>query len=82
MSAQLLRQRLPKRVRRSRLRHPVETLIERHAELVAERQQLRFLGAGEAALERNRLAIVRCQWDLSHALIERHAPAAAAAAAA
>ena len=80
MSATILRPRLPGRVRRSRIRRTVESLTERHAELVSERQRLRSSGAAEAALERNRLAIVRCQWDLSHALIERHLPAAAAAA--
>ena len=33
-------------------------------------------------LERNRLAIVDCQWELSRALIERYLPPAAAASAA
>ena len=80
MSATILRPRLPERVRRSRIRRTVESPAHRYAELVAERQRLRSSGAAEAALERNRLAIVRCQWDLSHALIERHLPAAAAAA--
>jgi hypothetical protein len=32
-------------------------------------------GADRAALERNRQAIVRAQWDLSRALIARYQPA-------
>jgi hypothetical protein len=31
------------------------------------------------ALERNRVAIARAQWELSHALIERYLPVASAA---
>jgi hypothetical protein len=53
----------------------VETLSELHAALVRERQTLRAGGAAEADLELNRLAIVRCQWELSRALIERYLPA-------
>ena len=52
----------------------------RIAALVAERQELRVSGAATAAIERNRLQIARAQWDLSHALIERHLPAAQSAA--
>jgi hypothetical protein len=51
----------------------VEELQERIAELVCERQDLRAFGASRVWLERNRAQLVRSQWDLSHALIERHA---------
>ena len=40
--------------------------------LTAERQRLRGDGAPSVKLERNRLEIARCQWQLSLALIERH----------
>jgi hypothetical protein len=80
MSATLLRPRAPTRARKNPARQSVEALSERHATLVAERQQLRSSGARQTALERNRRAIVRCQWDLSHALIERYLTAPAAAA--
>jgi hypothetical protein len=50
-------------------------LVVRIAELVAERQDLRSNGAAPAAIERNRLAIARAQWELAHALIDRHGPA-------
>jgi hypothetical protein len=46
-------------------------------ELVLERQSLRERGAAADELERNRLAIVRVQWQLSHALIQAHPPQAA-----
>jgi hypothetical protein len=59
----------------------VESLSELHAELVRERQDLRSGGANLVELERNRLAIVECQWELSQALIERHLPPAVAPAA-
>ena len=59
-----------------------ETLVQLHATLVVERQQLRQGGAAAKELERNRLAIVQCQWELSRALIERYLPPAAAASAA
>jgi len=62
----------PIRFRRSRNRATVEVLTLRIAQLVAERQQLRSHGAGERALERNRLRIARAQWELGHALIDRH----------
>jgi len=54
----------------------------RIAGLVAERQELRNRGAGQAALERNRLQIARAQWELGHALIDRHLPQTAAQTAA
>jgi hypothetical protein len=50
-----------------------------HAALVRERQAIRADGGTDDALEQNRLAIVRCQWELSRALIERYLPAPAAA---
>jgi hypothetical protein len=50
----------------------VEELQEQIAGLVCERQDLRTLGATRASLEQNRLRLVHRQWDLSHALIERH----------
>jgi hypothetical protein len=59
---------------RSRSHPRVEALTELHAALVDERQSLRSAGADEAALEQNRLAIVRCQWELSQALIRRYLP--------
>jgi hypothetical protein len=54
----------------------------RIAALVAERQRLRGGDAGPAALERNRLQIVRAQWQLAQALIERHLPSVPAQTAA
>jgi hypothetical protein len=63
-------------------RHDPEALVQLHTTLVLERQQLRLGGAPAEELERNRLAIVQCQWELSQALIDRHAPPAAAPSAA
>jgi hypothetical protein len=60
-------------------RTSVEALNLRIGALVAERQQLRFLEAGTTALEQNRLRIVRAQWALAQALIERHLAEPAAA---
>lgn len=54
----------------------------RVAELVVERQQLRMRGASSVSLERNRLQIARAQWELGHALIDRHLPEPAAQSAA
>jgi hypothetical protein len=62
------------RFRRGRSRDTVEILAVRIAELVVERQQLRVSGAPPAAVERNRLQIARAQWELAHALIDRHLP--------
>jgi hypothetical protein len=70
----------PARFRRGRSRTSVEALTVRIAVLVAERQGLRVSGAAEAAIERNRLQIARAQWELAHALIERHLPAEQTAA--
>ena len=50
----------------------VESLGLRIRALVVERQSLRERGAGKRALERNRLELVRCQRELSRALIARH----------
>jgi hypothetical protein len=69
-----LRHLRPGRFRRSRTRADVEDLTLLIAGLVAERQGLRSRGAGAAALERNRLRLARAQWELGHALIERHLP--------
>jgi hypothetical protein len=52
----------------------VESLNLRISALCAERQALRTTGAGDTALERNRVQIARAQWQLSHALIERYLP--------
>ena len=68
------------RFRRARSRASVEALTFRIAALVAERQELRVSRAAEAAIERNRLQIARAQWELAHALIERHLPAVETAA--
>jgi hypothetical protein len=57
----------------------LEGLKELHTTLVDERQQLRSNGAPAEELERNRLAIVNCQWELSRALIERYLEPSAAA---
>ena len=68
---------------RHTLRHPngsVEALNERIGALRVERQELRAHGAGPELLERNRMAIVSAQWELSYALIERYYPAARTAA--
>jgi hypothetical protein len=70
-----LRRLRPSRFRRSRNRVPVEALVERIGELVAERQELRRASAPSAAIERNRLQIARAQWELAHALIDRYLPA-------
>jgi hypothetical protein len=61
--------------------HTVEALTELLGSLTLERQALRASEASSVALERNRVAIARAQWDLSHALIERHLPPAAQSAA-
>jgi hypothetical protein len=73
-----LRHLRPARFRRRRASASVEALTLRLGLLVAERQQLRERGASEKALERNRLQLARAQWELSHALIERHLPDAEA----
>jgi hypothetical protein len=59
----------------------VDDIDRRIRTLVAERQELRTRGASAEELEANRRELVRLQWELSRALIERHldgpAPAAA-----
>ena len=75
-----LRQLRPARFRRRRADSSVEALTLRISALVAERQQLRDRGASESSLERNRLQLARAQWELGHALIDRHLPAAQSAA--
>jgi hypothetical protein len=67
-----LRHLRPARFRRRRADVSVEALTLRVAELVSERQQLRERGASETALEKNRVQLVRAQWELGHALIDRH----------
>jgi hypothetical protein len=59
-------------------RHSVEALLARIDRLARERQELRGRRAAARALERNRIALVRSQWELSYALIERHMPRASA----
>jgi hypothetical protein len=63
------------RFRRGRRRQSVESLADRIAELVAERQDLRASGSPAGAIERNRIQLARAQWELAHALIDRHLPA-------
>jgi hypothetical protein len=82
MASTTLRRFAPARPRASRPQRTVETLRDLHTALVNERQQLRSGGAAVEDLERNRLAIVHCQWELSSALIERHLPPATAPSAA
>lgn len=77
MSATALRQRVPSRRRRGHSRPTVESLLDQIGGLTAERQRLREEGADGRRLEQNRLALVRAQWDLSHALIERYLPSVA-----
>ena len=80
MASITLRPLLDTRSLAAKCRPNVEALTALHATLVRERQELRSAGAEVDALERNRLAIVGCQWELSLALIERHvAPASHAA---
>ena len=72
----------PLRFRRRRTAQNVETLTELLGNLTLERQALRASEASSVALERNRVAIARAQWELSHALIERYLPKPAAQSAA
>ncbi len=81
MAAPTLRRLVSSRVLPGR-QLDLESLTELHTTLVDERQQLRRNAAPAEELERNRLAIVQCQWELSRALIERYLPPAAAPSAA
>jgi hypothetical protein len=74
-----LRPATPSRFRRGRTHHTVEALLGEIGGLTAERQRLRERGVDAAKLERNRVKLARAQWELSHALIERHLPASEAA---
>ena len=74
MSTAALRPVAPRRFRRERRRLGVEALQERVATLALERQELRARGAAVGSLERNRIALARAQWELSHALIEQYRP--------
>jgi hypothetical protein len=50
----------------------IEHLADKNRRLVTERELLRSNHASWVELERNRLAIVSCQHELSHAWIELH----------
>ena len=52
----------------------VENLADEIGRIVAERQDLRACGAGDAQLEANRLRLVAAQAALSRLLIARHLP--------
>jgi hypothetical protein len=80
MNATELRPARPTRFRRGHSRPTVEDLMGQIGALTAERQRLREGGANSVRLERNRIKLVRTQWELSHALIERHLPADSRAA--
>jgi hypothetical protein len=53
----------------------VDTLNTRIRQAGRQREELRLAGASREELERNRLEIVRLQWELSRALIAAHVPA-------
>jgi len=69
-----LRQLRPARFRRRRADSSVEALTHRISALVAARQALPDRGASASSLARNRLQLARAQWELGHALIDRHLP--------
>jgi hypothetical protein len=52
----------------------VESVADEIGRIVAERQELRAAGAGDAQLEANRQRLVAAQAVLSQLLIERHLP--------
>jgi hypothetical protein len=81
MAVPALRRLVSSRTPAGRQRDP-DTLTQLHTTLVDERQELRRHGASVEELERNRLAIVQCQWELSRALIACYLPPAAAVSAA
>jgi hypothetical protein len=72
MSATLRRLSVPSRFRRGRSRPTVEALLDEIGGLTAERQSLRDQGVNGSRLERNRVTLAKKQWELSHALIDRH----------
>jgi hypothetical protein len=72
MSATLRRPSIPSPFRRGHSRPTVETLLEEISGLTSERQNLRDQGINGSRLERNRVKLARKQWELSHALIDRH----------
>jgi hypothetical protein len=78
-TATALRPVVPSRFRRGHDRRSVESILEEISALTLERQRLRDTGVEGARLERNRVKLARKQWQLSHALIERHLPPADAA---
>jgi hypothetical protein len=57
---------------RGRIPLPVEALQKHLGGLLREREAL-WEAASPLALERNRREIVRTQWELTYALIERYA---------
>jgi hypothetical protein len=73
-----LRHLRPARFRRRRADESVEALTLRISALVTERQELRDGSGNDTALERNRVQLARAQWELGHALIDRHLPDPAA----
>jgi hypothetical protein len=66
------RQLRPIRFRRGAVRPEVEEVEARIRTLVAERQELRAAAPAPGRLEANRVELARAQWELSHALLERH----------
>ncbi len=52
----------------------IERLEDDLRTVVAERQTLREQGASPTELETNRLELVRLQWQLAYALIDRRLP--------
>jgi hypothetical protein len=80
MARSALRPPSRRRLRRAHLPRSVEGLQARIGRLALARERLRDLGAPAEALERNRLEIVRAQWELSYALVERYCPPAHVAA--
>jgi hypothetical protein len=78
--APVVRPTVPSRFRRGHTRRSVEILVKEISDLTMERQRLRDAGVDGTRLERNRVRLARKQWELSHALIERHLPSDSQAA--